>query len=157
LTIISEARVNIKIKESPKVVIAEVIPKVLRKVYMKTIEVSLRKKVIPKTLNNIAPRDTRSIIDQGISPRTTQKKNNKRTISDSKTDQGLDTQTKESLIDIIRYSLLTIRKNLIFYWIQKKYLKVLISIRAKKVTITNFSSLRYILLKHIIISIRNDL
>jgi hypothetical protein len=69
LTIISEARINIKIKEAPKIIIAEVIPKVLREIYAETIKVSLRKKVIPKTLSNIAPKDTRSIINQGISPR----------------------------------------------------------------------------------------
>jgi hypothetical protein len=71
LTVISEARVNIKVEETPKIIIAEVIPKVLREVHAETIEVSLRKKIIPKTFSNITPRDTRSIIDQGIGPRTT--------------------------------------------------------------------------------------
>jgi hypothetical protein len=63
LTIISEARVNIKVKKTPKTNIIEVIPKVLREIYTKTTEVFLRKEVIPKTLSSIAPRDTRSIID----------------------------------------------------------------------------------------------
>jgi hypothetical protein len=90
LTAISEARINIEVEETPKAVTTEVILKVLREVYAETIEISL-KEVIPKTLSNIAPRDTRSGTDQGISPRTTQKKSNKRTISDSKIDQGLDT------------------------------------------------------------------
>jgi chorismate mutase len=71
LTVISEARVNIKVEEAPKIVIAEVIPKVLREVHAEAIEVSLRKKVIPKTFSSIAPRDARSITDQGIGPRTT--------------------------------------------------------------------------------------
>jgi hypothetical protein len=30
---------------------------------METIEISLRKKIIPKTFSNITPRDTRSTID----------------------------------------------------------------------------------------------
>jgi hypothetical protein len=63
LTAISETRVNIEIKEVPKAVTAEVIPKVLREVYIETTEVSLREEVIPKTLSSIALRDTRSIID----------------------------------------------------------------------------------------------
>jgi hypothetical protein len=63
LTVISEAKVNIKIKESPKIIIAEVIPKILKEIYAETIEVSLRKKVIPKTLSSITPRDTRSTIN----------------------------------------------------------------------------------------------
>jgi hypothetical protein len=63
LTVISEARVNIEVEESPKVVIIEVIPKVLKEIHAKTAEVSLRKEVIPKTLSNIAPRDIRSVID----------------------------------------------------------------------------------------------
>jgi hypothetical protein len=71
LTAISKARVNIEIKEAPKITTAEVIPKILRKVYTEAAEVSLREKVIPKTLSNITPRDTRSITDQGIGPRTT--------------------------------------------------------------------------------------
>jgi hypothetical protein len=54
-------------------------------------EVSLREEVIPKTLSSIALRDTRSAINQDIGPRTTQKKSNKKTINDSKIDQGLDT------------------------------------------------------------------
>jgi hypothetical protein len=91
LTAISKTRVNIKVEETPKVITAEIIPKVLREIYAETVEVSFRKKVIPKTFSNIIPRDTRSITNQGIGPRTTQRKNNKRTISDSKTDQGLDT------------------------------------------------------------------
>jgi hypothetical protein len=37
-------------------------------------EVSLREEIIPKTLSNIGPRDTRSIINQDIGPRTTKKK-----------------------------------------------------------------------------------
>jgi hypothetical protein len=124
---------------------------------MKTIEVFLKKEVIPKTLSSIILRDTRSIIDQDIGPRTTQKKSNKRTISDSKIDQGLDTQIKKLLTNIIRYSLLIIRENLISYQIRKKYLKALINIRAKKIIITNLSSLRYILLKYIITLTRNNL
>jgi hypothetical protein len=71
LTVISEARVNIKIKETPKITTAEVIPKILREIHIKAIEVFLRKEVILKTLSNIAPRDIRSIIDQDIDPRTT--------------------------------------------------------------------------------------
>jgi hypothetical protein len=63
LTAISEARVNIKIKEAPKTITAKVIPKILRKVYAEIIEVSLKKEVIPKTFSNIAPRDTGSAID----------------------------------------------------------------------------------------------
>jgi hypothetical protein len=157
LIAISEARVNIEVEETPKVVIAEIIPKVLREVHAETIEVSFRKKVIPKTLSSIAPRDTRSATNQGIGPRTTQQKSNKRIISDSKTNQGLDTQTKELPINIIRYSLLIIKENLTSYRMRKKYLKALTSIRAKKATIINFSSLRYTLLKHIITSICNNL
>jgi hypothetical protein len=79
LAAISEARVNIKVKEAPKADTTE------------AAEVSLREEVIPKTLSSIAPRDARSAIDQDIGLRTTQKKSNKRIISDSKTDQGLDT------------------------------------------------------------------
>jgi hypothetical protein len=120
-------------------------------------EVSFGEEVIPKTLSNIAPRDTRSTTDQGVGPRTTQRKSNKRTISDSKTNQGLDTQTKKSLINIIRYSLLIIRENLTSYWIRKRYLKALTSIRTKKTIITNLSSPKHILLKHIIILTRNNL
>jgi hypothetical protein len=63
LTAISEARINIEVEEAPKAVITEVIPKVLREVYIETTEVSLREKVIPKTLNNITLRNTRSIIN----------------------------------------------------------------------------------------------
>jgi hypothetical protein len=70
LTAISEARINIKVEETPKITTAEVIPKVLREIYIKAIEISLRKEVIPKTLSSIVPRDIRSIIDQGIGPRT---------------------------------------------------------------------------------------
>jgi hypothetical protein len=55
------------------------------------VEVSLKKEVIPKTFSSITPRDAGSIIDQGIGPRTIQKKSNKRTISDSKINQRLDT------------------------------------------------------------------
>jgi hypothetical protein len=80
-------------------------------------EVSLREEVIPKTLSSIALRDTRSAINQDIGPRTIQQKNNKRTISDSKTNQGLDIQIEESLTNIIRYSLLIIKENLTPYWI----------------------------------------
>jgi hypothetical protein len=61
LTIISKARVNIEVEKAPKVTTAEVIPKVLREIHVEVIEVSLKKKVIPKTLNNITPRDTRSV------------------------------------------------------------------------------------------------
>jgi hypothetical protein len=91
LTVISETRINIKVEETPKIIITEVIPKVLKKIHAETTEISFRKKVIPKTLSNIILRDTRSVINQGISLRTTQKKSNKRIISDSKTNQGLDT------------------------------------------------------------------
>jgi hypothetical protein len=71
LIIIFEARINIKIKETPKITVIKTIPKVLRVVHTETMEVFLRKEVIPKTFNNIALRDTRSITDQGIGPRTT--------------------------------------------------------------------------------------
>jgi hypothetical protein len=117
LIIISKTRINIEIKKTLKTNIAEVIPKVLKEIHAETIEVSFREKVIPKIFSNIILRDTRSITDQGISPKTTQKKNNKRIISDSKIYQGLDTQTKKLLINIIRYSLLIIKKNLISYQI----------------------------------------
>jgi hypothetical protein len=60
LTAISEARVNIKIEEAPKITTAEVIPKVLREVHAKTAEVSFRKEVISKTFSSITPRDARS-------------------------------------------------------------------------------------------------
>ena len=63
MIIISEARINIKIKEILKIIIAEIIPKVLREVYIETIEVFLREEVIPKTFNNIALRDAGSVID----------------------------------------------------------------------------------------------
>ena len=63
MIIISEARVNIKIKEAPKIITAKVIPKILREVHVETMEVSLRKEVIPKTFSSIALRDIRSIID----------------------------------------------------------------------------------------------
>jgi hypothetical protein len=63
LTIISEARVNIKVKEAPRINTTEVIPKVLREIHAEIAEVSLREEVIPKTLSNIALRDTGSIID----------------------------------------------------------------------------------------------
>jgi hypothetical protein len=69
LIVISEARINIKVKETPKIITIKVIPKVLREIYTEIAEISFRKKVIPKTLSNIAPRDTRSTIDQGIGPR----------------------------------------------------------------------------------------
>jgi hypothetical protein len=71
LIVISEARVNIKVKEAPKAATAKVIPKILREIHVKTTEVFFRKEVIPKTFNNITPRDTRSITNQGISLRTT--------------------------------------------------------------------------------------
>jgi hypothetical protein len=71
LIIISEARINIEVEESPKIITTEVIPKVLREVHVETIEVSLKKKIIPKTFSSITLRDTGSIIDQGIGPRTT--------------------------------------------------------------------------------------
>jgi hypothetical protein len=71
LVVIFEARVNIKVEESLKITIAEVIPKVLREIYIETIEVSLRKEVIPKTLSSSILRDIRSVIDQGIGPRIT--------------------------------------------------------------------------------------
>jgi hypothetical protein len=63
LTTISKARVNIKVEEAPKAATAEVIPKILREVHTETMEVSLKKKVIPKTLSSITPKNTRSIID----------------------------------------------------------------------------------------------
>jgi hypothetical protein len=63
----------------------------LRAVHVEAAEVFFREEVIPKTLNSITPRNTRSITNQGIGPRIIQKKSNKRTISDSKIDQGLDT------------------------------------------------------------------
>jgi hypothetical protein len=71
LTAISEARVNIEVEEALKAIIAEVIPKILKEIHTEIAEVFLKEKVIPKTLSNIAPRDTRSIINQGIGPRTT--------------------------------------------------------------------------------------
>jgi hypothetical protein len=49
----------------------EIIPKVLKEIYTETAEVFFRKEVIPKTLSSITLRDTRSIINQGIGPRTT--------------------------------------------------------------------------------------
>jgi hypothetical protein len=70
LIIISKARVNIKVKEIPKVIIVEVIPKILREVYTETTKVFFREEVIPKTFSNIILRNTRSIINQGVSPRT---------------------------------------------------------------------------------------
>jgi hypothetical protein len=39
---------------------------------METTEVSLRKEVIPKTFNSIAPRDARSTTNQDVGPRTIQ-------------------------------------------------------------------------------------
>jgi hypothetical protein len=72
LTAISEARVNIEVEETPKITTAEVIPKVLKEIYTEAAEVSLREKVIPKTLSNIALRDTGSATNKGIGPRTTQ-------------------------------------------------------------------------------------
>jgi hypothetical protein len=69
LIIISEARVNIKVKEAPKIIITKIIPKVLKEIHIETIEIFLRKKVIPKTLSSITPRDIRFITNQGISPR----------------------------------------------------------------------------------------
>jgi hypothetical protein len=63
LTAISKARINIEVEETPKIITAEIIPKVLKEVYIKTAEVFLRKEVIPKTLRNIVRRDTRSTID----------------------------------------------------------------------------------------------
>jgi hypothetical protein len=71
LTVISETRVNIEVEETPKIAIVEIIPKVLKKIHAETTEVSLRKKVIPKTLSNIILRDARSATDQDIGPRTT--------------------------------------------------------------------------------------
>jgi hypothetical protein len=63
LIIISEARINIKIKEIPKITIIEIIPKVLREVHAEAAEISFREEVIPKTLSNITLRDTRSVIN----------------------------------------------------------------------------------------------
>jgi hypothetical protein len=63
LIVISETRINIKVEETPKITIVEVIPKVLKEIHMETTEVSFREEVILKTLSNIALRDTRSIID----------------------------------------------------------------------------------------------
>jgi hypothetical protein len=63
LIIISEARINIKIKKTSKIIITKIIPKVLKEIYIKTIEVFFRKEVIPKTFSNIALRDARSIIN----------------------------------------------------------------------------------------------
>jgi hypothetical protein len=63
LTAISKARVNIEVEETLKIIIAEIIPKILKEVYTKVIEVFFRKEVIPKTFSSIAPRDTRSITD----------------------------------------------------------------------------------------------
>jgi hypothetical protein len=63
LTAISKARVNIEVEEAPKIIIIKVIFKVLREIHIETIEVFFRKKVIPKTLSNIAPRDARSVIN----------------------------------------------------------------------------------------------
>jgi hypothetical protein len=63
LTVISETRVNIEVEEAPKIVTTEVIPKVLKEVHAKTMEVSLRKEVIPKTLSSITPRDAGSATD----------------------------------------------------------------------------------------------
>jgi hypothetical protein len=74
LTAISEARINIEVEETPKIATTEVIPKILKEVHMEIIEVSLREEVIPKTLSNIILRDTRSITNQDIGPRTIQKK-----------------------------------------------------------------------------------
>jgi hypothetical protein len=71
LTAISETRINIKIKKTPKVITAKIIHKILRVVHAETIEVSFKKEVIPKTLSNIIPRDTRSVTNQDIGPRTT--------------------------------------------------------------------------------------
>jgi hypothetical protein len=63
LTAISKARVNIEVEEAPKIIIIKVIFKVLREIHIETIEVFFRKKVIPKTLSNIALRDARSVIN----------------------------------------------------------------------------------------------
>jgi hypothetical protein len=63
LIIISEARINIEVEKTPKIITAEVIPKVLREIHAETTEVSLREEVIPKTFSSIAPRDARSTID----------------------------------------------------------------------------------------------
>jgi hypothetical protein len=71
LTAISKARVNIEVKEAPKIATAEVIPKVLREIHTKTTEVFFREEVILKTFSSIAPRDAGSITDQGVGPRTT--------------------------------------------------------------------------------------
>jgi hypothetical protein len=70
LIIISEARVNIEIKKAPKITIIKIIPKVLKKIHAEITKVFFKEKVIPKTLNNIVPRDTRSIINQGVSLKT---------------------------------------------------------------------------------------
>jgi hypothetical protein len=70
LTVISEARVNIKVEETLKIIITEVIPKVLREIHAETAEIFLRKKIIPKTFSNIALKDARSATNQGIGPGT---------------------------------------------------------------------------------------
>jgi hypothetical protein len=61
LIIISKARINIEVKETPKIIITEIITKILSEIHTETIEVSFRKKVIPKTLSSITLKDTRSI------------------------------------------------------------------------------------------------
>jgi hypothetical protein len=71
LTAISEARVNIKIKKTPKTTIAEIIPKILKEIHAEIAEVFLKEEVIPKTFSSIILRDTRSATNQGIGPRTT--------------------------------------------------------------------------------------
>jgi hypothetical protein len=63
LIVISKARVNIEVEETPKIITIEVIPKVLKEVHAKTAEISLRKEIIPKTFSNIALRDARSAIN----------------------------------------------------------------------------------------------
>jgi hypothetical protein len=71
LTVISKRRINIKVEESLKIATTEVIPKVLREIHTETAEISFKKKVIPKTLSSIAPRDIGSITDQDIGLKTT--------------------------------------------------------------------------------------
>jgi hypothetical protein len=63
LIVISEARINIEVEETPKIITAEVIPKVLREIHAEITEVSLRKEVIPKTFSSIALKDTGFAID----------------------------------------------------------------------------------------------
>jgi hypothetical protein len=55
---------------TPKANTTEVIPKILKEVHAEAAEVSFRKKIIPKTLSSIAPRDARSTTNQGVGLRT---------------------------------------------------------------------------------------